>query len=81
MGSDETCTDVRAEPRLAAAVVGCVPSRAGLALAEPDDPPTERCGLSCYPSTRNMYEGGWFVYVRTVEGLEGWIPLDSLEHD
>ena len=49
-------------------------------LAVPDDVPEEDCGLTCYPSARQIYDG-WFVYVRTEDGLEGWIPLDSLEHD
>ena len=79
-GGDETCEDLRDQPQTSGAIVGCVSSGARLALAEPDDPPTEGCGLTCYPSARATSDG-WFVYVRTEEGLEGWIPLASLEHD
>ena len=79
-GSDVTCADLLEEPRDSGSTIGCAFGGVRLTLAVPDDAPDEDCGLTCYPSARAVYDG-WFVYVRTEDGLEGWIPLDSLEHD
>ncbi len=80
IGSDETCQDLRAEPQTSGAIVGCASGGDRLTLAVPEDVPEAGCGITCYPSARNVYDG-WFVYVRTEDGVEGWISLESLEHD
>ncbi len=79
-GSGEICAELRDEPQNNASVIGCASGGTRLTLAVPEDAPQEECGLTCYPSARNTQDG-WSAYVRTEDGLEGWIPLDSLEHD
>lgn len=76
----EECADLYEGPRLGTSPLSCVPNGAPLTLAVPEEVPTEQCGLTCYPSVRSEYDG-WFVYVRTEDGLEGWVAHDYLEHD
>ena len=76
----EECADLYEGPRLGTSPLSCVPNGARLTLAVPEEVPTEQCGLTCYPSVRSEYDG-WFVYVRTEDGLEGWVSADYLEHD
>ncbi len=79
-GSGNGCIDLTGDQQTDTAVAGCIPGGARLTLAVPDNPPQQDCGFTCYPSVRGG-PGHWSVYVRTEDGLEGWITLDSLEHD
>ncbi len=92
----EGCLELRAEPNREAAVLECLPHGTRVILVVP--PWTEpsyllsACGsYSCLPATREDWGGDSvldFVYVRSDDGIEGWVSYgsgwvasDYLEHD
>ena len=78
--SGEECASLYEGPRADTPALGCAPDGARVTLAVPDVVPTEQCGVTCYPSVRNEYDG-WYVYVRTEGGAEGWVSNEFLVHD
>jgi len=88
VGPTGSCLNLRAEPILEATALDCLPDATGVRFVVP--PRTSGvCGLgkgyySCLPATQVEYSPrgiGVWVYVRTEDGLEGWVSSDYLEHD
>ena len=83
-----SCLSLRANPDRDAARLDCLPDGARLALAMPADVQEEPCRRNCYPPIREDSLGSlasapprYWVYVRTDNGVEGWVAHEYLDHD
>ena len=72
------CLALREEPGTDNPTRECLPDGERLILAEPDTP---RDDLRPFHTSIGVVEGAYWVYVRTEQGVEGWVSHDYLEHD
>ena len=72
------CLALREEPGTDNPTTECLPEGERLTLAEPNEP---LGAPRPFHSSIGVAEGKLWVYVRTENGVEGWVSHDYLEHD
>ena len=67
------CVDLREQPGEGALALDCLPDGTRVSLS---------CGAGCYASPHpSSYLDHTLVRVRTAADLDGWVPLDYLDHE
>lgn len=78
------CLHLREEPTPDAAILDCLPEGERVVFVQqehPSEPGLDAHDLSLvHPSLAGTVGSAW-VYVRTEDGVEGWVSHDYLEHD
>lgn len=77
--TNEDCVNLRTAPEPEASILECIPARSVVNSVEP--PAGMTYGDYAYPLARIFFGrfGGTLAYVRTEDGVDGWLPLDSLK--
>ena len=79
------CLHLREEPDREAAILDCLPDATRLVFVQQDHPSEQDphyYGLALvHPSLEGLPAQSPWVYVRTEDGVEGWVSHDYLEHD
>ena len=69
----EACVDLREQPGEEALALDCLPDGTHVSLS---------CGAGCNTSPHlSSYLDHTLVRIRTEDDLEGWVPLDYLDHE